>query len=212
MSPCAAGPRCCEATRRPPLPRAWAALVAAVVLIAHSPTFFHRLRDGDESIYGSIAALMNLGGALYAEGGVDNKPPGIFWVYSVVFRVFGTYQMTAGHVVAVVTVLATCALVFVIGNRLSGPRSGLMAAALYGVLSAAGNPRLLAANTELFMMLPLTASVVLTLRRQWLWAGVLLVAAGSFRQVAAINVLLIPIAIFYLEPRETPVRAALLVA
>ena len=197
---------------RRPFPRAWAALVAAVVVIAHSPAFFHRLLDGDEAIYGSIAALMNLGEGLYAEGGVDNKPPGVFWVYSLVFRVFGTYQMTAIHAVALLTILATCVLLYLIGSRLSGPRAGLMAAALYGLLTAAGNPRLLAANTELFMMLPLVASVLLALRRRWLWAGALLVAAGAFRQVAAINVFLIPIAILYLEPRAAWRRSAFLSA
>ena len=199
-----------EAGARRPVPQAWAALVAAVVVIAHSPAFFHRLLDGDEAIYGTIAALMNLGDGLYAEGGVDNKPPGVFWVYSLVFRVFGTYQMTAVHAVALLTILATCVVVYMIGTRLSGPRAGLMAAALYGLLTAAGNPRLLAANTELFMMLPLAASVLLTLRRQWLWAGLVLVAAGAFRQVAAINVLLIPIAILFLEPRPTRLRAAVM--
>ena len=58
-------------TRRAP-PVLWAALVAVVVIIAHLPSFFHRLLDGDEAIYGSIAALVNAGGQLYAQGGVDN--------------------------------------------------------------------------------------------------------------------------------------------
>src|SRR6266481_9210656 len=91
----------------------WGAVVAALVVLAHAPSFFHRLLDGDEAIYGSIAALMNLGGRLYAEGGVDNKPPGIFWVYAVTFRLFGTYQMTAIHAIALLTIAATCVLIFV---------------------------------------------------------------------------------------------------
>ena len=198
-----------EAHSRRPVPRAWAALAGALVVAAHSPAFFHRLLDGDEAIYGTIAALMNLGAPLYAEGGVDNKPPGIFWVYSIAFRIFGTYQMTAVHAVALLTVLITCVLIYAIGARLSGPRAGLIAAILYGLLTASGNPRLLAANTELFMMLPLSASVLLTLRRQWLWAAALLVAAGAFRQVAAINVLLIPVALIYLQPRHARAQAAL---
>ncbi len=84
-----------------------------------------------------------------------------------------------------------------------------MAALFYGVLTAAGNPRLLASNTELFMMLPLTASVLLMLRRRWAWSGVLLVAAGAFRQVAAVNVLLALAGIFWLEPAGNRWRAAL---
>lgn len=185
-----------------------AAGVAAVVVIAHAPAFLHRLMDGDEAVYGSIAALINAGGRLYADGGVDNKPPGIFWVYAVTFQVFGTYQMTAIHAVALVVTLATCALLFMAARSLAGVRAGLLAALFYGVLTAAGNPRLLAANTEIFMMLPLTASFLLMLRRRWLWSGLLLVAAGAFRQAAVANLLLVPVAILVLEPKDLRVPAA----
>jgi hypothetical protein len=181
----------------------WGAIVAAVVVLARIPSFAHRLLDGDEAIYASIAALMNSGRPLYADGGVDNKPPGIFWVYSATFHLAGTYQMTAIHAVGLLVVLATCAILFIIGRSLAGVRAGLLSALIYGILTAAGNPRLLASNTELFMMLPLSASVLLMLRRRWLWSGALLVAAGAFRQVAAVNVLLLPVAILLLETRQT---------
>src|ERR1700740_2480770 len=80
---------------------------AVAVLVVHLPAFAHRLLDGDEGVYGSIAALMNLGGRLYADGGVDNKPPGIFWTYAATFELFGRYQMTAIHALALVVVAAT---------------------------------------------------------------------------------------------------------
>ena len=92
--------------RRQTVPLLWGAAVTAVIAAAHVPSFLHRVLDGDEAIYGSIAALMNGGGALYADGGVDNKPPGIFWVYAVTFRLAGTYQMTAIHGAALAALLA----------------------------------------------------------------------------------------------------------
>ncbi len=187
----------------------WAALIAVTVFVAHLPSLLHGLLDGDEAIYGSIAALMNTGAPLYGSGGVDNKPPGILWVYAATFQVAGTYQMTAIHFLGLIVMAATCVLVLVIGRDLCGVRSGLLAALFYGVLTAAGNPRLLASNTELFMMLPLTASVLLMLRRRWVWSGVLLVAAGAFRQVAAVNVVLALAGIFWLEPAGNRWRAAL---
>ena len=190
----------------------WSVLVASTVVIAHLPSLFHRLLDGDEAIYASIAALMNTGSPLYAEGGVDNKPPGIYWVYAATFRVFGTYQMTAVHALALLVIAATCLLIFLIGRQLASPRSGVLAAVFYGVMTGAGNPRLLAANTEAFMMLPLTASLLLMLRRQWLWSGLLLVLAGAFRQSAAIDVLLLPFAVVYLEGADRRLRAAALFA
>jgi 4-amino-4-deoxy-L-arabinose transferase-like glycosyltransferase len=179
-------------------------------MVAHLPAFVHRLLDGDEAVYGSIALLMNSGGGLYGSGGVDNKPPGIFWAYSLTFRLFGDYQMTAIHFVGFIAMAASCLLLFLIARSLAGYRAGLLAAILYGVLTAAGNPRLLASNTEIFMMLPLTASVLLMLRRQWLWSGLLLVAAGMFRQSAAINVLLAMLGLIWLESNETRGRAVIL--
>jgi hypothetical protein len=186
----------------------WAGLVAITVFVAHLPSFFHRLLDGDEAIYASIAALMNSGGQLYGPGGVDNKPPGIFWVYAATFQAAGPYQMTAIHAVGLAVIAATCLLLFVIGRDVGGLRTGLLAALFYGVLTAAGNPRLLATNTELFMMLPLVASVLLMLHRRWFWSGCLLVTAGAFRQVAAVNVLLAIAGIVWLEPTGNRRQAA----
>src|SRR5258708_25617623 len=145
----------------------WAGLIAVTVFSAHLPSFAHRLLDGDEAIYGSIAGLLNTGGQLYGAGGVDNKPPGIFWVYAATFRVAGTYQMTAIHAVGLVVIAATCVLLFVLGRGLGGTRTGLLAALFYLVLPAAGNPRLLAATTEIFMSLPVTSLLPLILRRRW---------------------------------------------
>src|SRR5919201_301540 len=133
--------------------------VGAAVALAHLPEFLHRLLDGDEAIYGSIAVLMNMGGDLYGPGGVDNKPPGVFWVYALTFRLSGAYQMT-----------------------------------------------------EILMMLPLVASTLFMLRRRWFWAGVLVVVAGAFRQSAAVNVLLLLVAVFWLEPAGDRGRALILLA
>jgi len=196
-----------EITRRLTAP-AGAAGVAAVVLVAHLPEFLHRILDGDEAIYGSIAALMNQGSPLYGAGGVDNKPPGIFWVYSAIFRVAGVYQMTAIHAAGFVAMAVTCALIFVIARNIAGVRAGLLAALFYGLLTAAGNPRLLASNTEIFMMVPLTASVLTMLRRRWFWTGALLVAAGAFRQSAATNVVLVALGLLWLESAGGRLRAA----
>ncbi|TMF02613.1 MAG: hypothetical protein E6I39_00610 [Chloroflexi bacterium] len=102
-----------EAAARLP---AMAILASVAVFIVHLPAFAHRLLDGDEAVYGSIAALMNQGGALYGDGGVDNKPPGIFWTYAATFGLFGTYQMTAVHLIALVVMAATCVLLFLIGR------------------------------------------------------------------------------------------------
>src|SRR5258708_20762710 len=181
---------------------AWPVAAGLLSMAAHLPWFMHRLLDGDEAIYGSIAALGTMGGGVYGAGGIDNKPPGVFWIYALVFRVFGEYQMTAVHVAGFTAMAATCAVIFLIARGLAGSRAGLISALLYGVLTAAGNPRLLAANTEDFLLLPLSASVLLVLPRRWFWTRAVLVAAGVFRQSAAVNVVLVGLALFWLEPPE----------
>ncbi len=180
---------------------------ALAIFLAHLPEFTHRLLDGDEAIYGTVANLMNLGGPLYGAGGVDNKPPGIFWIYSLIFRAFGNYQMTAVHAAGFIAMAGTCVLIYLIARDAHSHGAGFLAALFYGLLTATGNPRLLATNTELFMMLPLAGSVLLLLRRRWLWSGILLVAAGAFRQSAAVNVLLVAFAVVWLEPPRSRVRA-----
>jgi hypothetical protein len=201
------------AAHRPTIPSQtvlWSCLAGLAIIVAHLPSFVHRLLDGDEAVYGSIAVLMNMGDPLYGTGGVDNKPPGVFWIYALTFRFFGAYDMTAIHAAGFVAMAATCVLIFFIARSLAGFDAGLLAALFYGLLTAAGNPRLLAANTEIFMMLPLAASVLTMLQRRWLWTGVLIVAAGAFRQSAAINVLLAALAVWWLEPRASRGRAAIL--
>src|SRR5258708_6116455 len=116
--------------------------------------------------------------------------------------------MTAVHAIGLAVIAATCALLFVIGRDLGGIRTGLLAALFYGLLTAAGNPRLLATNTEIFMELALTASVLLMFRRHWFWSGLLLVLAGAFRQVAAVNLLLAIMGVAWLEPAGHRLRSA----
>src|SRR5258708_30614457 len=89
----------------------WAALIAVTVFVAHLPSLLHGLLDGDEAIYGSIAALMNTGAPLYGSGGVDNKPPGILWVYAATFQVAGAYEMTALHFVELIAMAAASVIV-----------------------------------------------------------------------------------------------------
>src|SRR5260370_9064634 len=58
------------------------------------------------------------------------------------------------------------------------------------------------------MELALTASVLLMFRRRWFWSGLLLVLAGAFRQVAAVNLLLAVVAVVWLEPAGHRLRSA----
>src|SRR5262249_40568916 len=77
-----------------------ASLPALATLVFHAPAFRHPFLDGDEATYSAVAVLMNAGGVLYADGGVDNKFPGIYWTYAMVFRLAGRYAMQTVHALA----------------------------------------------------------------------------------------------------------------
>ena len=179
--------------------RAWF-VVGLVVTVIHAPLLTKPFVDSDEAVYASIAALTNSVGRLYAEGGVDNKFPGIFWIYAAVFRVFGQYSMNAVHVLTIVFVLATCAVLGRIVSRIGNESAVWLVALFYGIATTLYTPKMLGANTEIFTMLPISIAVLLILpsvssRRPGLpsmyLAGALVGAAMVIRQLAAPNLLLI---------------------
>ena len=187
-----------------------AALVLVVTLAAHLESLLRRASDGDEDAYSAIARLMLQGGRLYADGGVDNKPPVIFWIYAAAFRLFGNYNLFSVHVLKVAVVLATAVLVGVLAKKLAGDWAGWIAALFYGLFTAAGGPQQYAgANTEVFMNLPLVASMLLLLNRRFALAGALIALACLTKQVAIVNLPLALIFALVSAPRARNLAALL---
>jgi hypothetical protein len=194
------------AARLPTGRRAWL-LVGLVITLIHAPLLNKPFVDSDEAVYASIAALTNSVGRLYAEGGVDNKFPGIYWIYAGVFRIFGTYSMHAVHVVTIVVVLATSAVLGRMGSRFAAGPAGWLTALFYGIATTFYTPKMLAANTEIFAMLPICIAVFLTLRDRpgffsLYVAGVLIGCATLVRQLAAPNLAVIcAVPLFWMRTR-----------
>jgi hypothetical protein len=178
--------------------RTWI-IVGLLVALIHAPLLNKPFVDSDEAVYASIAALTNSVGRLYAEGGVDNKFPGIFWIYGAVFRVFGQYSMNAVHVLTIAVVLATCAVLGRIVSRIGNESAVWLVALFYGIATTLYTPKMLGANTEIFTMLPICIAVLLIfpgaasqrpgIPSMYL-AGALVGLATVVRQLAAPNLLL----------------------
>jgi 4-amino-4-deoxy-L-arabinose transferase-like glycosyltransferase len=118
----------------------------------------------DESYYAAGAAELVSGGAFYRDV-VDHKPPGIYLIYALIYLVAGTYNQTAVHIALVVVSALTAFLVGLIAQELFGARVGLWAGTLYAVTSVVGPANdFQAANTELFMNLPVVAALWLCAR------------------------------------------------
>ena len=187
--------------------RVWGSLppslvIAIVAAICRLPGFLRLLMDDDEAQYAAIGELIRVGGRLYGDGGVDFKPPGIYWTYAAVFELAGRYAMWAVHLVAIAVVIATAWILCAIATRIASRRAGLLAGVFYGVFTTVYYPKMLAANTEIFMMLALSAMTLLALRARdagklgsalamLAGGGALVAAACGYKQSAVLNLLVI---------------------
>ncbi|HEX3762474.1 MAG TPA: glycosyltransferase family 39 protein [Kofleriaceae bacterium] len=176
-------------------------VIAVVAAVLRLPAFLRPLLDDDEAQYAAVGELVRAGGQLYGDGGVDFKPPGIYWTYAAVFDGFGRYAMWAIHLLALAVVIATAWILCAIATRIASRRAGVLAGVFYGVFTTVYYPKMLAANTEIFMMLALSGMALLVLRARdarlgpalgALAAGGALVAiASGYKQSAAINLAVI---------------------
>jgi 4-amino-4-deoxy-L-arabinose transferase-like glycosyltransferase len=170
------------------------ALAAVVFVFVRAPLVsvpFER----DEGEYAYIAQRILAGEVPYRDA-FDQKPPGAFYVYAGAFALLGE-SLEAIHVFMYAWTVLTALALFGCVRRLSGELAAAFALLVFAWASA--EPRLTgnAANTEIFMLLPMVASFYCLLRaleaargvRWWLLCGALAAGACWFKQVAATNAL-----------------------
>src|SRR5256885_9554803 len=137
---------------------AWAlCLLAAIGLLAAVIRF--RLLDvpldRDEGEYAYFGQLLLAGVPPYADA-YNLKAPGIYAAYALILGAFGQ-TIAAIRVGLIIVTSATMVLLYLLAARVSGPRTGLVAAAVYAVQAL--NPKILgfAAYAEHFVLLPIVA-------------------------------------------------------
>ena len=116
---------------------------AALVLLAASVTMLARVWEGDlssdEVLYAAVAKRMAVGGGWLdpqlGDAPYWKKPPLVFWLLGLAFRLIGISSFSARLVPAVFGVL-TCVVLYLVGRRLVGERT-----ALIGALVLATTPR-----------------------------------------------------------------------
>ncbi|CAN5475254.1 hypothetical protein BH11MYX1_BH11MYX1_36380 [soil metagenome] len=157
----------------------------------------------DEATYSVVGREMLRGRALYLEI-VDHKPPAIYLVNEVCQAIGGPVggQLVL-HALLILAVWGTAMVLARISRRLgSDARTAWIAALLYIVFTTTLiDTDSLAANCELFMMLPLAASVELFLAERFLLAGVLVGVAMLFKYQAGIQLPLFGLTILIRERR-----------
>ena len=136
------------------------ALILLFGLALRIPYFFHTMQDIDEGSHAAVAAILMDGGLPYLNA-VNNKPPGIFYIYLATFYLFGKFNMMAVHLVAFFWTLATGILLSLLAKKLGGARAGLFALLFYLTFTTALYPKMIAANSEIFMALPYSLAALL---------------------------------------------------
>jgi len=132
------------------------AILIALVVTLRFPTLLDSMYLVDEGYSGAIASEMLHGGAIYKTA-VDTRPPFIYYTYYLIFLIAGQNNLLAVHIAAILFIIATTLVVRAIGSVVYGQRAGCWAAIGYVVFSHTYLPRdTLAANVEIFTLLPLT--------------------------------------------------------
>ena len=150
--------------------------------------------ERDEGEYAYIAWRLGHNELPYRDW-VDQKPPGVFWVYRLALSL-PMDAIRAVHFAGLLFAAASSCAVFFLALRFMSGFWAWIAGALFAVLAADPLVQGTAANTELFMLLPLILSQIVGLkaatntRRNILFmilAGALTGIAITFKQVAAVN-------------------------
>ena len=185
----ASGLRQRSAVRQTVLFIAGLVLITAAVRIPLLGVPFER----DEGEYAYISWRLGHNELPYRDW-VDQKPPAIFWVYRAALAL-PLDPIRAVHLAALLfSAASTCALFF-LALRFMNRFWAFAAAALFAFLTVDPFAQGTAANTEMFMLLPIIVAQIAFLRsvnnsRSMWWmvtCGVLSAVAIAFKQVAAVN-------------------------
>ena len=137
-------------------------LLIAAILIFRSVIFPAVSWKADEFFYLTGAREINAGRVLYTDF-ADVKPVGIFYIYALADKLAGGNlkgDLFMLRIFSVATVLLISLMLWYIGRLLYNERAGYFAALLFVLYSTCvRGSEVLAANTELFSVLFMTASI-----------------------------------------------------
>lgn len=131
--------------------------VTIALLLLVRLTFLHEPFERDEGWYATIGQQILRGGIPYLDG-IDQKPPGVFYVYAFAIALFGK-TIESIRIFTALYATGTLLSVYWLARYLSGPVAGIGAAALFALYSSAPLVQGSSSNSEVIMCLPLVLSV-----------------------------------------------------
>jgi len=152
--------------------------------------------ERDEGEYAYIAWRSDFHELPYRDW-IDQKPPGIFWVYQAALAL-PISPICAVHFMGLLFSAASAVALWLLASRFLNRFWAAMSAVVFALLSVDPLVQGTAANTELFMLLPLILSAFLFFRwismpspadrrLYWLLTGALIAIATLFKQIAVFN-------------------------
>lgn len=149
--------------------RRWPEIALAISLLCavvwlRWPTFGFTLWNVDEAIHAAAARTILDGGVLYRDA-IDQRTPFSYYAIAAIFALCGENNLWAVRCAIAGLIAATGFLLYLAGGRLQGQIAGLIAAALYALLSSSVfyPADAYAANTEWFVAFFTSAAAALFL-------------------------------------------------
>ena len=162
-------------------------ILIAAILVFRSVIFPAISWKADEFFYLTGAREINAGRVLYTDF-ADVKPVGIFYIYALADKLAGgdlQRDFLVLRLFSVAAVFLISIMLWLIGKRLYNERAGYMAALLFALYSTCvRGSEVLAANTELFSTLFMTASLCFYCRGKFRLGYTDLLPAALFLSLA----------------------------
>lgn len=181
--------------------------ILAVFILLRLPLFWTPVIDMDEAIYSLFTKVWFSGGLPYIDC-VETKPLGIYFIYGVIFELFGYYNMLAVHVFTVLWMFLTSIVLYLITKRFSGVRAGLIAALFYAVFTTTYTPKIIASVIEPIMLLPVALQMFFWMKYEEqerdiyaFLSGVAFSTAIVLKYTAGIYFVMMLIYIFAFQPK-----------
>ncbi len=185
-------------------------MIMALILILRLH-FIHEPFDRDEGFYSYIGQEI-LRGAIPYRDVIDVKPPGINYIYAFILVLFGQTSDAVRLFTAFYSIV-TVYMVYRLTHSIDCNSAGLIAAFCFGIFSSGPIIQGNSSNSEVYMLLPLTASAYLFLRavdtRRRIYiagSGICAGMAMLIKTVALPNLLLILLFIIFLRGRDWTVK------
>lgn len=173
-----------------------AALTASAAVVVRLPLLDAPMIT-DEGAYAYVARFWSADYQLYRDIPLD-RPQGLFLLYEIP-ECFGGGIASLRWFAALFNGLTTI-VVFLCARALAGDRGAFVAASLFAVCSAAPWIEGFTANAELFTLLPISVSALLTWKRRWLSAAF---AAGAAMTIKPSGVgAALPVVVWLIHERE----------